>query len=409
MATRSLSPALHRYEPVRERGTLRAFGLAVLTHLLLITFLYFGVQWQSSTPRGEEAELWDEAAVQQAVQTAPPPPEVKPEPVIKAPPTKVEEEADIALEQKRKREREAAAAAAAAREAELARRAAEDRAEAQRQAQLKVQKEQQARQAELQRKAQAEQQAKEHHRDGLEHRTRRQHDGGDEAQRHQRAVVGRAELLRHARERLGEQDDDDRADRTGEERTERRDAEARLNYQAHFDAPTGLPNQVLLRDRLGVSFVELGFALTVFNVLSGVVQAPMGFAADRLGPRRITRPRGAGGPAGGRLPGARAGRQRDRRRRPVAVQFRRQRRGCLGGAGRGLEVRRTRPAGLHLGHHWPTQGIDDLAPQRDLAVAQCRRLHPDPAQRRAARLPAALPHRRAHLHDLPAAALRRGR
>jgi colicin import membrane protein len=97
---------LHRYEPVRERGTLRAFGLAVLTHLLLIAFLYFGVQWQSSTPRGEEAELWDEAAVQQAVQTAPPPPEVKPEPVIKAPPTKVEEEADIALEQKRKRERE---------------------------------------------------------------------------------------------------------------------------------------------------------------------------------------------------------------------------------------------------------------------------------------------------------------
>ncbi|MBY4703429.1 MULTISPECIES: cell envelope integrity protein TolA [Ralstonia] len=161
MATRSVSPALHRYEPVRERGTLRAFGLAVLTHLLLITFLYFGVQWQSSTPRGEEAELWDEAAVQQAVQTAPPPPEVKPEPVIKAPPTKVEEEADIALEQKHKREREAAAAATAAREAELARRAAEDRAEAQRQAQLKVQKEQQARQAELQRKAQAEQQAKE--------------------------------------------------------------------------------------------------------------------------------------------------------------------------------------------------------------------------------------------------------
>ena len=42
MATTSL----HRYEPVRERGTLRAFGLAVLTHLLLIAFLYFGVQWQ---------------------------------------------------------------------------------------------------------------------------------------------------------------------------------------------------------------------------------------------------------------------------------------------------------------------------------------------------------------------------
>lgn len=147
---------MHRYEPVRERGTLRAFGLAVLTHILLLIFLYFGVQWQSSTPRGEEAELWDEAAVQQAVQQSAPVPEIKPEPVIKAPPPKVDEEADIALEQqKRKREQQAAAA----REAELARRAAQERAEAQRQARLK--EEQQARQSELQRKALAEQQAKE--------------------------------------------------------------------------------------------------------------------------------------------------------------------------------------------------------------------------------------------------------
>jgi len=35
--------------------------------------------------------------------------------------------------------------------------------------------------------------------------------------------------------------------------TERRDAEARLNYQAHFDGPTGLPNRVLLRDRVGTA------------------------------------------------------------------------------------------------------------------------------------------------------------
>ncbi len=150
MATTSL----HRYEPVRERGTLRAFALAVLTHLLLLAFLYFGVQWQSHSPRGEEAELWDEAAVQ-ALQSAPVP-ETKPEPVTQAPPAKVEEEADIALEQqKRKREQEAAAAA---REAELARRAVQERAEAQRQARLK---EEQARQTELQRKALAEHQAKE--------------------------------------------------------------------------------------------------------------------------------------------------------------------------------------------------------------------------------------------------------
>ncbi|WP_425219529.1 cell envelope integrity protein TolA [Ralstonia solanacearum] len=150
MATTSL----HRYEPVRERGTLRAFALAVLTHLLLLAFLYFGVQWQSHSPRGEEAELWDEVAVQ-ALQSAPVP-ETKPEPVTQAPPAKVEEEADIALEQqKRKREQEAAAAA---REAELARRAVQERAEAQRQARLK---EEQARQTELQRKALAEHQAKE--------------------------------------------------------------------------------------------------------------------------------------------------------------------------------------------------------------------------------------------------------
>jgi colicin import membrane protein len=151
MATTSVQ----RYEPVRERGTLRAFSLAVLMHLLLLAFLYFGVKWQSSTPRGEEAELWDEQAVQQAIQAIPAP-EPKPEPVIKAPPAKVEEEADIALEQaKRKREQEAAAA----REAELARRAAEEREETKRQALLKQQKEQQAHQTELQRKAQAEQQA----------------------------------------------------------------------------------------------------------------------------------------------------------------------------------------------------------------------------------------------------------
>ncbi|HEY4251207.1 MAG TPA: MFS transporter [Roseomonas sp.] len=43
----------------------------------------------------------------------------------------------------------------------------------------------------------------------------------------------------------------------------------------------------LLRDTLGVGFVELGLALTLFNVVSGLTQAPVGFLVDRLGARRV--------------------------------------------------------------------------------------------------------------------------
>lgn len=43
----------------------------------------------------------------------------------------------------------------------------------------------------------------------------------------------------------------------------------------------------LLREQLDVSYLDLGLALTLFNVVSALMQAPTGFAVDRFGPRRM--------------------------------------------------------------------------------------------------------------------------
>jgi MFS family permease len=42
-----------------------------------------------------------------------------------------------------------------------------------------------------------------------------------------------------------------------------------------------------LKEQLGVGYIELGFALTVFAVVSGLTQAPMGYLGDRIGARKI--------------------------------------------------------------------------------------------------------------------------
>src|SRR5512138_1181518 len=42
-----------------------------------------------------------------------------------------------------------------------------------------------------------------------------------------------------------------------------------------------------LKARLGVGYMELGFALTVFGVVSGLTQAPIGYLADHIGARKV--------------------------------------------------------------------------------------------------------------------------
>jgi MFS family permease len=42
-----------------------------------------------------------------------------------------------------------------------------------------------------------------------------------------------------------------------------------------------------LKEQLGVGYIELGFALTVFAIVSGLTQAPIGYLADRFGARKI--------------------------------------------------------------------------------------------------------------------------
>ncbi len=127
---------------------MRSFLAALFMHLLLGIVLYFGVQWQSSTPVGAEAELWEEIP---DVTPAPPPrPVVQPAPAPPQPAvrSKVEEAADIALEQKKRKQAEEAAEREAEARREQARREQEkkdaQRKEDQRQQQLEAQRKEDA-------------------------------------------------------------------------------------------------------------------------------------------------------------------------------------------------------------------------------------------------------------------------
>lgn len=74
--------------------------------------------------------------------------------------------------------------------------------------------------------------------------------------------------------------------------------EKRREYQAialvsaahfvnHFQNLVMPPLFPLLKARLGIGFVELGFALTIANLMSVAAQLPVGFLVDRVGSRRM--------------------------------------------------------------------------------------------------------------------------
>jgi colicin import membrane protein len=96
------------FGPPPQPGLVRAFGLALLAHILLMIALTWGIRWNKEAEREVvEAELWASVPQQAAPKLveAPPPP---PEPEVKAPPppppvVQAPRQPDIALEQEKKK------------------------------------------------------------------------------------------------------------------------------------------------------------------------------------------------------------------------------------------------------------------------------------------------------------------
>ena len=95
------------FGPLRDAGSVRAFGLALLAHGLLIAALTWGVNWKRTDDTVSfEAEIWSTVRQEAAPALVEPPPAppltpAPPEPVVKTAPAAPD--VDIALEQEKKR------------------------------------------------------------------------------------------------------------------------------------------------------------------------------------------------------------------------------------------------------------------------------------------------------------------
>jgi colicin import membrane protein len=96
------------FGPPRDSGSVRAFGLALLAHLLLMGALTWGINWKRTDKAASfETEIWSsvpQAAAPKLIEAPaappPPPPPSRPAPEVTPPPAP---RVDIALEQEKKR------------------------------------------------------------------------------------------------------------------------------------------------------------------------------------------------------------------------------------------------------------------------------------------------------------------
>ncbi|MGC1172900.1 cell envelope integrity protein TolA [Polaromonas sp.] len=170
------------FAPHGDPGALRAFGLAVLVHLLLIAALTWGINWKHSDPNlSFEAELWSSVPQEAAPKLVeapppPPPPPRAPEPVVKSPPPAPTPDVDIALEREKKRKLELKK-----KEAELAE--AKKEQERLKELQAKKEKEQKAKEELAKRKAEELKKAEAKKQDAKEQEKQKLADAAAEKQR----------------------------------------------------------------------------------------------------------------------------------------------------------------------------------------------------------------------------------